>query len=49
MKLWNRFILWLGISQFDLSEDDNESEVENFRINERKDPNIWTKNKYKIH
>jgi hypothetical protein len=47
MKLWNKFILWLGITQFDQAED--EIEDEKFRINERKDANIWTKNKYKIH
>jgi hypothetical protein len=47
MKLWNKFILWLGIAQFD--QEENNLEEEKFRINERKESNIWTKNKYKIH
>lgn len=47
MKLWSKFILWLGITQYEQQEMDEE--MDNFRINERKDPNIWTKNKYKIH
>ena len=46
MKLWSKFILWLGLTQFDDSEE--EEPDEKFRINERKDPNIWTKNKYKV-
>lgn len=49
MKLWNKFILWLGITQFDHEDDDEDDDFENFRINERKDPNIWSKNKYKTH
>ncbi len=45
MKLWNKFILWLGLGFYE--ETDNP--IEDFRVNQRKQTDIWTKNKYKSH
>ncbi len=45
MKLWEKIISWLGLEL--IEEPAKEIEEENFRINEKKDVNIWAKNKYK--
>lgn len=44
MKLWNQFLVWLGIS---FIETPVISEEEHFSVNRNYDPTVWRKNKMK--